>query len=220
MSRTLKNAEKAAEFIQFTEYLQPKLQTAVSCCLFDSIDKGKIPLLPVELDGKPLTPFALSVNALPNHVREAVWMDLQQRVGEIGAPTQADLDDLEDLLEMADDYIMKMFEGMSLLIKRKVWRHLKGWQQRGLTRNEALLSFVPHLTSEESQLIFNHMKNDIEKSMPTLLATTASLRHTPSMPTTASVKNSTPSAEELVKQSDQLIDQSLEALRQFRNRTN
>ena len=153
-------AERMGEYVKFTGFIERDLQTYVTGLLFESIQKQEIPLSPVELDGKPLSPFALTINALPNRVRLEVMNSLKKRVGEKGAPTQADLDELQQLLDMAADPIMKMFDGMSLLIKRKVWRHLKGWEQKGLTRNQALLCFVPHLTTEESQLIFDYMKKE------------------------------------------------------------
>ena len=147
--------ERMNEYIKFTSFLEGDLQTRVTALLFETIQKQEFPLYPVELDGKPLSPFALTVNTLPNRVRVEVMDSLKKRVGENGAPTRTDLDDLQQLLDMAADPIMKMFDGMSLLIKRKVWRYLEGWDQKGWTRNQALLSFTPHLTAEESKVIYD-----------------------------------------------------------------
>ena len=189
------------DFIQFTNYLKPGLQITVSQYLINVLTHGDIPLFPEEFDGKPLTPFALSVNALPNHVRLEVLEDLKPRVGEKGAPTQTDLDELRQLMDMAADPIMNMFEEMDLLIKRKIWRSLEGWERRGLSRNAALLDLTSKLTQGEAEMIKEHMTSMNRWSMPAPPSTHVS------------------SAGELVNQSDELIDQSLEALRQFRRRS-
>ena len=146
-SASLEKWESMTEFIKFTEYLDPELWTIVTQLLKQSI--SRIPVDPVEFDGKRLSPLALAVNVLPPNVRIDVMENLKRRVGEEGAPTRSELDELQQLLDMHADPTMSKFDSFSLSRKLKLWRAVKRSRERGIADDHVLQCVIHRLTEED-----------------------------------------------------------------------
>ena len=119
MNRKLVKAAGCKEFFQFLDFLDSGVRESVTKHLLDAIETGGFPLVPLYFEGKRISPLIVSANALPQYLRVELLENLKTRIGESGAPSQIELDELQEPLTMHQHPIMKMymFEGMNFFVQ-------------------------------------------------------------------------------------------------------